>query len=116
MAAPAPAPALMLVYDVRCSLLEEGRLLQPPVRSDAPRLVPKPKTAKPSNPPWVRAIRASGNMACLIYLVFIFAVMVPRSKDNHHLLLNCVVSVVLSLGFPAMAYTLTMDVDPVDQP
>jgi hypothetical protein len=51
------APALMLVYDVRCSLLEEGRLLQPPVRSDAPRLVPKPKTAKPSNPPWVRAIR-----------------------------------------------------------
>jgi hypothetical protein len=159
MAAPAlaPAPALMLVYDIRCSLLEEGRL-QPLVITEAPRVVPKPKTAKPIiNPPWVRAIRvhtkraglckhaayiytatsvfsrifpcfnltsfllciivqASGNMAFLICLVFIVGVMVPRNKNKPHMFLNCLVPAVLSLGFPAMAYLFTMDVDTVDQP
>ncbi|KAF7035060.1 hypothetical protein CFC21_045990 [Triticum aestivum] len=100
----------MPAYDVRCSLLEEGRL--PAV---APRLVPKPKR---TNPPWVRAIRAFGNTACVLFIVFILAFMVPRSRDKNHLRLffNCAIPVLLSLGFPVMAYILTMDVDDQPQP
>ncbi|XP_037409446.1 uncharacterized protein LOC119271909 [Triticum dicoccoides] len=106
MAAPMPAPA----YDLRCSLLEEGRLPQPQPQAwtVAPRLVPKPKK---TNPPWVRAFRAFANTACVLFIVFIFAVMVPRSRDKDHLVGNCVISVLLSLGIPAMVYTLTMDLD-----
>ncbi|XBI25042.1 hypothetical protein VPH35_050036 [Triticum aestivum] len=118
--AAAAAPA----YDLRCSLLEKGRQPQPQPQAStvAPRLVPKPKK---TNPPWVRAfrffvffcfnlVRAFANTACVLFIVFIFTVMVPRSRDKDHLVGNCVVSVLLSLGIPAMVYTLTMDLD--DQP
>ncbi|XP_044972053.1 uncharacterized protein LOC123439400 [Hordeum vulgare subsp. vulgare] len=89
-------------YDLQCSLLEEGRL--------PPRLVPKPKK---TNPPWVRAFRAFGNTACVLVIIFISAVLVSRRRDMDrlHLFGNCAMIVLLSFGFPVIAYFFTMDLD-----
>ncbi|KQK20697.1 uncharacterized protein LOC104581706 isoform X2 [Brachypodium distachyon] len=112
-------------YDLWWGLLEEGRAPPapaPPVTAEpiaadiAPRAARPRSMAKPDNPDWVRATRTCGNVVGIVCLVYIFLILVPRCRNRDYMLLYCVFAVVLSLGFPTLAYVLTLDVDCVDRP